>query len=299
MGPRSTTFGKVLLAALYLAALAPLSITFLRKVGSFGRADILVSNEATGYRIRFLGNSAAPTRLKTDDVLLLIDGRDARSTRDPSVYLARSAAELTILRNGEVRSVKSAPAPAPWDVKYLFLCCVGAAFFLAGASAVRQAVSPVSTAASLLFAGFALAVTLVLVLTPAGPVDAFFRTSVLLEDAARALFPALLLQLVFTFPRRARHAPTALFFLPAAGLLVATGRLYFGASPGFDAVRGVAALDRAQGAWMTAAALVAAARLLLLSRRTIDLLTEKQVRFLLFGTAAGLLPVLRQLLATP
>ena len=42
---------------------------------------------------------------------------------------------------------------------------------------------------------------------------------------------------------------------------------------------------------MTAAALIAAARLLVLSRRTIDLLTEKQIRFLLFGTAVGLLPV--------
>jgi two-component system NtrC family sensor kinase len=290
-GLRPGALVRILLASLYLASLAPFTITLLRKVESFGRVDMLVSEESSVYRVRFVGASAAPTGLRVDDVLLLVDGRDARSAGDPSERLARSSAELTIVRGGELASLRSSPAPAPWDIRYLFLFCVGATFFVAGASALRQPGGFDPSSAPLLFSGFALSVALVLVLTPVGPVDGFFRTSVLVEDIARALFPALLLELVFTFPRRARPAPTLLFFLPTAVLLVFTTQLYFGGGTGFDASRRVAALDHAQGAWMTAASLIAAVRLVVLSRRTIDLPTEKQIRFLLFGTAVGLLPV--------
>src|SRR5204862_7059952 len=46
-----------------------------------------------------------------------------------------------------------------------------------------------------------------------------------------------------------------------------------------------------QALWMAAAILLAVARLVALSRAKTDLLTEKQLRFVLFGTALGLLPV--------
>ena len=116
-----------------------------------------------------------------------------------------------------------------------------------------------------------------------------FRVSVLAEDAARALFPAFLLSLVLTFPRRARRVPAALPFLPAVALLAASARTYFG--PVGNAPAAVAALDRAQIAWMAVGAALAALRLVVLSRRPSDLLTEKQVRFLLLGTAVGILPL--------
>ncbi len=51
------------------------------------------------------------------------------------------------------------------------------------------------------------------------------------------------------------------------------------------------ALDRVQIIWMASGAALAAARLVVLARRPTDLLTEKQVRFLLLGTAVGLLPL--------
>ena len=105
-----------------------------------------------------------------------------------------------------------------------------------------------------------LSVALVLTLTPVPPIDAVFRAAVLLEDAARALFPALLLSLVFTFPRRMRHFPGWLPYVPAAGLLAATANVYFGHAFR-DASAAVNALDRTQIAWMTLAALCAAVRL--------------------------------------
>ena len=122
------------------------------------------------------------------------------------------------------------------------------------------------------------------------PVDGLFRAAVLLEDAARALFPALLLALVFTFPRRMRRAPPWLPFVPARAALFATAAVYFGKA-GRDASEAVNALDRAQIIWMASGAALAAARLVVLARRPTDLLTEKQVRFLLLGTRSGLLPL--------
>ncbi len=174
-----------------------------------------------------------------------------------------------------------------WDWRYLFLFAVGLAFLAAGFAAARP--SPPSRE-SLVFAGFALSVALVLTLTPVPPVDGLFRAAVLLEDAARALFPALLLSLVFTFPRRMRRTPAWLPFVPAALLLFATAAVYFGRA-GRDASAAVNALDRAQIIWMASGAALAAARLVVLARRPTDLLTEKQVRFLLLGTAVGLLPL--------
>ncbi|HQR47597.1 MAG TPA: PAS domain-containing protein, partial [Thermoanaerobaculia bacterium] len=131
---------------------------------------------------------------------------------------------------------------------------------------------------------------LVLGLTPSPPVDALFRLTVLLEDAARALFPGLLLLLVLSFPRRAPASLRAAALLPSALLLAATGLVYFGGDAGRDAARAVATLDRLQVVWIAAAAGLALVRLVRLWLRPGDLLAEKQVRYLLLGTAVGLLP---------
>src|SRR5262249_128885 len=150
----------------YLGSLIPVSITILRKLETFGRADLLVSEETSGYQVRFLGPSADPTGLRVGDVVVLVDGAPAIGAGELSARPARPGAELTLGRDGAVRALKTSPAPAPWDVKYLFLFCVGAAFFMAGASALRQAGAPAFVGAPLLFAGFALTVSLVLMLTP-------------------------------------------------------------------------------------------------------------------------------------
>jgi two-component system NtrC family sensor kinase len=288
-------FGKLGLACMGLLfgfSLIPIVASLSRKVATFGRADVLFSEEDSGYRVRFVGESAASTRLKAGDLLLLVNGAEARSIPDPSRLLGKRPAEITLLRKGDVLVVSADASPTPWDVRYLFLFSVGAAFLISGTSALRQARSAGTPGEHFLFAGFALSTALVLTLTPVPPVDGFFKLSVLLEDAARALFPAFLLKLVLTFPRRMRAFRSGLAFLPAGLLLGATAWLYLGPKgTTFEAARGVVWLDRLQIGWMALAAAVAATHLLALSRRRIDLLTEKQVRFLLFGTAVGLLPL--------
>ncbi len=285
-GSTGRALARAGLVSLLLAGLIPSALCFVRKASTFGRADVLLAPEGDGLRVHRVGPSAAPSGLATGDLLLLVDGSGARGTLEPAKLFAERAADVVLLRDGATRRLTTAPVPAPWDVRYLFLFAVGGTFLASALTALRPA-RPSKEA--LLYAAFALSVGLVLTLTPAPPLDGIFRVAVLAEDAARALFPAFLLALVLTFPRRARHVPAWLAFVPAAALLLATARVYFG--PGTNAPSGVAALDRAQIAWMAAGAALAAARLVVVSRRPTDLLTEKQVRFLLLGTAVGILPL--------
>ncbi len=285
-GSTGRALARVGLVSLLLAGLFPSALSLVRKAATFGRADVLVAPEGDGLRVHRVGPSAVPSGLAPGDILLLVDGAGARKSLEPAKLLAERAADVVLLRDGVTRSLRTAPVPAPWDVRYLFLFAVGGTFLASALAALRPA-RPSKEA--LLYAAFALSVGLVLTLTPAPPLDGIFRIAVLAEDAARALFPAFLLALVLTFPRRARHVPAGLAFVPAAALLLATARVYFG--PGANAAADVAALDRAQIAWMAAGATLAAVRLVVVARRPTDLLTEKQVRFLLLGTAVGILPL--------
>ncbi|MGZ5427274.1 MAG: hypothetical protein ACXWE1_08695, partial [Thermoanaerobaculia bacterium] len=243
--PRLRSLARWLLICCFAAALVPSVFCLARKVSAFGRADVLVSPEPEGLRVRRVGESAAPSGLKAGDLLLLVAGDEARHSGDPSRWLAERSAELTVLRGDALRTFRNVPVSS-WDWRTLFLFAVGLAFLAAGFAAARP--SPPSRE-SLVFAGFALSVALVLMLTPVPPVDGLFRAAVLLEDAARALFPALLLALVFTFPRRMRRTPAWLPFAPAALLLAATAAVYFGRA-GRDASAAVNALDRLQIIWM-------------------------------------------------
>ena len=285
-GSTGRALARAGLVSLLLAGLIPSALCLVRKAATFGRADILLAPEGDGLRVHRVGPSATPSGLATGDLLLLVDGSGARASLEPAKLFAERAADVVLLRGGVTRRLTTAPVPAPWDLRYLFLFAVGGTF-LASALAALRPVRPSKEA--LLYAAFALSVGLVLTLTPAPPLDGIFRVAVLAEDAARALFPAFLLALVLTFPRRARRVPAWLAFVPAAALLLATARVYFG--PGTNAPADVAALDRAQIAWMAAGAALAAVRLVVVSRRPTDLLTEKQVRFLLLGTAVGILPL--------
>jgi len=238
-----------------------------------------------------VGSSATRFGLAPGDVVVLVDGVPALRVPDLTSVLAKQATTLTVVRDGTTLSLATQPAPAPWDFRYLFLVFVGAAFYQSGVVAVHQARHTPRPGESYAFAGFALAVAIVLEVTPAPPWDAFYRTSTLLEELARALFPALLLQLVLTFPRRARHVPLPLLYLPPAALFAYALRLYLLPQAGQEATELIERLDALQGLWMSLAAVAGAARLLYLSRKKIDLLTEKQIRFLLLGTAVGLVPL--------
>ncbi|MGE5346874.1 MAG: histidine kinase dimerization/phospho-acceptor domain-containing protein, partial [Acidithiobacillales bacterium] len=280
-----------ILTLLILSSLVPVTLVASRKVSQAGRSDILVMPSAGGLLVRAVGHSAGPSGLRPGDLILEVDGHEAAAAGDPASWLAREPADVTLLRDGQLRTLRTQAVPAPWDVRYFFLLAAGAAFLVAGLAALATARRSPNAGSSRLFAAFSLCVGLVLGLTPVPPVDAFFRLSVLLEDTARALFPALLLLLVFTFPRRTSSISRGLALLPAAALLAATWSVYFGGRPDSDAEAGVAALDRLQVVWIGVAVAVALVRLLRLWRRPGDLLAEKQVRYLLLGTGTGLLPV--------
>ncbi|MEO6323744.1 MAG: ATP-binding protein [Thermoanaerobaculia bacterium] len=290
--PGFAQFRQILLALLMLSVL-PCSLSIARKIGGFGHADVLFSPDASGWTVRRVGSSASGTHLQLGDHVMLVNGAPAEKAGDPSSLLAHEAAELTLFRAGQLIKLATTPAPAPWDVSYLFLAAVGAAFLAAAWSALGGFSGRAVPRERLVFAAFSICVALVLILTPAPPIDAAFRASVLVEELARALFPALLLHLVFTFPRRVRRVSARLAYIPAILLLAYTARVYFFPGPADqDAAPLLLKLDTLQALWMGSAALVASLRLVQLSRRPTDLLTEKQIRFLLFGTGFGLLPVL-------
>src|SRR5512140_2211595 len=244
VGSEGRALARAGLVSLLLAGLIPSALCLVRKAETFGRADVLLAPEGDALRVHRVGPSAVPSGLVPGDLLLLVDGTGVRAALEPAKLFAERAADVVLLRDGATRRLTTSPAPAPWDLRYLFLFVVGAAFLASALAALRPA-RPSREA--LLFAAFALSVGLVLTLTPAPPLDGMFRVAVLAEDAARALFPAFLLALVLTFPRRARRVPAWLPFVPAAALLAATARVYFG--PAAHPPEAVAALDRAQIAW--------------------------------------------------
>lgn len=284
---RARTHEKLLLALLVLAAV-PAGLGAWRKVRTFGQADIVASREAGGYRIEAVGRSALVTGLRAGDLVIAAGDRPALEGPAPSRLLASRGERLVVRRDGALLPIDAPAVPRPWDAKYLFLLVVAGLFAASGA---RALVAGVAGPEASLFAAFAIAVALVLSLTPAPPYDAFFRLTVVLEDVARAVFPALLLELVFTFPRRSRRVFRVVSLLPAFLLLGETARVYLGFASAGAAVDAIERLDTLQGAWMAFAAIGAAARILWLSARKTDLLTERQLRWLLLGTAVGLLPV--------
>ena len=286
---RSDRFLTGLLALIFVASVVPLAFVVSRKIALAGRADVLVQREAEGLRVLKVGRSAEPCGLKAEDLVLLVDGADAAAAGDPSSWLARGSADVSILRSGEVRTLRTRPVPSPWDIRYFFLFAVTAmAFLVTGATALATSSRSPQAGASRLYALFALTVALVFGLTPLTPIDLLFRVSVLLEDAARALFPALLLLLVLSFPRRTPRALRFAPFLPAALLLAATAAVYSGGAFARDPVRAVETLDRLQTVWIAAAVGLSLLRLERLWRRPGDLLAEKQARYLLLGTGIGL-----------
>ena len=275
----------------FLTLLVPIGYSAARKLAATGQSGILLTAEESGFRVRASGTAEA-VGLRPGDILLLVDGEEARSLPDPVHALEGGERELTILRDGQPLRLKGRIGPSPWDTRYLLLLLSGAAFLVATGIVLRTAPHEADPVSHFLFAGFAFSAAAVLVITPAPPYDAFFRAATLLEDAARAFLPAFLLAFVFRFPRRAARIPGALFFVPALGLTLLSVATYLSPpAPDVDATPLVLRLDRLQQAALLLGISLAVARLVSLATRRLDLLAEKQVRFLLAGTAGGLLPV--------
>jgi hypothetical protein len=275
----------------FLALLVPIGFSAARKLAATGQSGVLLTPEESGFRVRAAGTAEA-IGLRPGDVLLLVDGEEARTLPDPVRALEGGECELTILRDGKPLRLKGRIGPSPWDTRYLLLLLSGAAFLVTAGVVLRTAPHEADPVSHFLFAGFSFAAATVLVVTPAPPYDTLFRATTLLEDAARAFLPAFLLAFVFRFPRRAARVPAALFFVPALGLTLLSLATYLNPpAPDIDSTSLVLRLDRLQQAALFFGVCLAVTRLVSLSTRRLDLLAEKQVRFLLAGTAGGLLPV--------
>lgn len=279
------------LLGVFLLLLVPIGFSASRKLATTGQSGILLTAEESGLRVLAAG-TAGEAGLRPGDLLLLVDGVEARGLADPVRALERGEREMTVLRDGQALRLTGRVDPSPWDTRYLFLLLVGVAFLVAAGVVLRTAPEEADPVSSFLFAGFAFSAAAIVVITPAPPYDALFRAATVFEDVARAFLPAFLLAFVFRFPRRAMRVPGLLFFVPALGLALVSAATYLGPLPSdLDATPLVARLDRLQQAGLLLGVAVAVVRLVWLAARRLDLLAEKQVRFLLGGTAGGLLPV--------
>ncbi len=267
-------------------------LSFSRKVSTFGRADILVTFTSNQVRIEALGESASSSGLLAGDIILAAGSQPVQNIQKFLSALASESLELQVLRGQRLILLKTVPSPAPWNIRYLFLCGVAAVLVFAAAFSVWGAGQTPQPEAHYIFSVFAFSLAIVLLVSPAPPLDSLFRVTTILEDAARAFFPASLLALVLVFPRPASGRRLTIIFGAALVLSGLAALTYFlPVDTPEEAAARLELLDRSLGFWIVLACLAALLRLLVLIKRKTDLLTEKQVRFLLFGTAAGLLPV--------
>jgi PAS domain S-box-containing protein len=281
-----------LLAVFTVATVAIAFLSFARKVESFTTAGFTYEREQGAVVIRSVDPRGAAARagLKPGDRVVLADGQTAASLARPEKSLARKPFphRLVVLSGSDLRAVELPRPEARLDVTYLFLAFVGFLYLLIGLFTAARERAPVAR----IFWAVCLCSFAIYVITPAGPVDLFWKISWLAEDFFRALLPALLLHFFLVFPR-----PVAvprfrlLLYLPALAYLAGEAMLL--GARGAAAARGSEWLTRL---WLAYFALYGAAVLLrlavLLRRRRAEAEAEKQVRWIGLGVTVGLAPFL-------
>ena len=70
------------LLGVFLAILVPVGFSAARKLAATGQSGILLTPEEGGFRVRAPGTASA-VGLRPDDILLLVDGGEARTLPDP------------------------------------------------------------------------------------------------------------------------------------------------------------------------------------------------------------------------
>ena len=83
-----------------LALLVPIGFSAARKLATTGQSGVLLTPEESGFRVRAAGTAEA-AGLRPGDLLLLVDGVEARGLADPVRALERGERELTVLRDGQ------------------------------------------------------------------------------------------------------------------------------------------------------------------------------------------------------
>ena len=289
--------GLLLLALILAAAVAVLgAVSVQRKVAGFQPLGFAAEPADGGVRVTAVRDAA--TGLEPGDRVLDAEGV-AAPRLDELAERLRGAAEtpLLVLRGDAVVPLTYQRPALDVDVPYLILALVGAAFLAIGLYTLlrdrrRQAA---------LFFLWCTASAALFLITPgelAPRPDALTKLLFGADMVARLLLPPLLLHLFLVFPetlvrarRLARWAPV--LYLPAAALLalrldlIATGGRLLGTGIGRETLR---ALDRAENGLFALYALAAVAVLVLRVVSEENWERARQVRWLVFGVAAGYLP---------
>src|ERR1700688_42429 len=200
-----------LLLAAATVVLGALSVR--RKVASFQPLGFVA--ERAGGVVRVVRVDSPACGVRAGDEILLVDGGEMAGAEALAQRLReRPAAELAVLRAGQVQRVAYHRPPLSPDLPYLILVFIGAAYLLIGLYTLTRQQSR----EGFVFCLWCLTSALLYLLTPVPPVDAEYRLAYFGDQLARSVLPALTLHLLMFFPALTRLAATG------GGPPAATGR---------------------------------------------------------------------------
>ncbi len=309
---------RLLLCLLLAAATVVLgALSVRRKVASFQPLGFVA--ERAGGVVRVVRVDSPACGVRAGDEILLVDGGEMAGAEALAQRLReRPAAELAVLRAGQVQRVAYHRPPLSPDVPYLILVFIGAAYLLIGLYTLTRQQSR----EGFVFCLWCLTSALLYLLTPVPPVDAEYRLAYFGDQLARSILPALTLHLFLIFPALPRLAATgggrlasarggargtvwlrepsplliALLYLPGAVLLtlqldlmLTNGRWLFAGHPTAAALQ---ALDRLDLLHLVSFSLAAVAVLIYRALRERGWEPRRQMHWMIFGLAGGYLPFL-------
>jgi two-component system NtrC family sensor kinase len=303
---------RLLLCLLLAAATVVMgALSVRRKVASFQPLGFVA--ERAGGVVRVVRVDSPACGVRTGDEILLVDGGEVAGAEPLGLRLReRPAAELAVLRAGQVQRVAYHRPPLSPDFPYLILVFIGAAYLLIGLYTLTRQ----QTREGFVFCLWCLTSALLYLLTPVPPVDGEYRLAYFGDQLARSILPALTLHLFLIFPALPRLAvpdgargmgwlrelrqPSslliALLYLPGAVLLtlqldlmLTNGRWLFAGHPTAGALQ---ALDRLDLLHLVSFSLAAVAVLIYRALHVRGWEPRRQMHWMIFGLAGGYLPFL-------
>jgi two-component system NtrC family sensor kinase len=248
------------------------------------------------------GGPAARAGVREGDVLLAIDGEEALSPARLEVLLsgrrAGSRLHYSLLREDERRALDVVVRPLPRGNVSAFYYLSLAGFFSLVVGTVVLLRRPADRT-SLHFYAVCVLFFLVYSISYTGKLSAADRALFWIDSLAALFLPVVFLHFCLTFPERRLRARRAwvvpALYMPAlviAGAAAASHALLAGGEEP-EALWGIVeALDRLEPLYFALVFTLAFAVLLDSYRRTRGLTPRRQVKWLLWGTAAGVFPFL-------
>jgi two-component system NtrC family sensor kinase len=245
---------------------------------------------------------ASQAGVKPGDVLVALDGREVMRPADVEGYLtSRNAGDTlayTLLREDEQRVLEVGVRPLPQGNVTLFFYLSLVGFFSLAVGTIVMLKRGADRGA-LHFYAICLLFFLTYSTSHTGRLDTLDWILLWTDHLAVLFLPVVFLHFCLTFPERrltehrAWLLPAA--YMPAFALLgaAATAHLLFTASPEGHALWSIAvAIDRWQPFYFGAIFAVSFAVLVDSYRRTRSLTARKQMKWLVWGTGAGVMPFL-------